>query len=455
MRYPLGSVHRRLGKVALCRIVLACGALAAAAFSSPALLLSTAWAQEPAAPPPSPPRDIEFQIFDGTITKTPVLVRDFRYEGTEHQLLTTGETCEEILAQDLTFSDFLAVTRENPRLGSGHADAEAIVYGEVVSRFGKVILKGKLVDAATGNLIFESDYPLGAPPDRWAIHAFSDDVVLYLTGERGVARSRIAFVGDATGSKEVYVIDYDGARLSRVSNLGSISISPAWSRDGTEIAFTTFASGNPDLVRVKVGSPDAIAVSARPGINSAPVWHPDGRRIAAALSFEGNTEIYLMDKNGKNLERLTFQERSIETSPTFSPTGNQMCFVSDRTGQTQLYLMDSDGANVRQLVSLNGMCDSPSWSPDGDWIVFVARVDPVFDIFRVRPDGRDLVRLTADSGSYENPRWAPDSRHVVYARREGGSRKLYVMAADGSGKRQLTWSHGDQYNPAWSPPLSE
>jgi TolB protein len=258
------------------------------------------------APPAPSIQDHEIPpITDGQISKIPVLVRDFRYEGAERRLLTTGESCEEILVQDLTFSDYLAVHRDNPRLAGGHADAEAIVYAEVVTRFGKVIMQGKLVDASTGNIAYEEDYPLGEPPDRWAIHAFSDDIVLYLTGERGVAQSRIAFVGDATGSKEIYVIDYDGARLSRISNLGSISISPAWSRDGSQIAFTTWASGNPDLVRMKIGAPDAIAVSARPGINSAPAWHPDGKRIAAALSFEGNTELYLMDLNGKALERLT------------------------------------------------------------------------------------------------------------------------------------------------------
>lgn len=430
---------------------------------------SIALAQNPQEPPvqtqPQPdssgtlPQTVDVPaIIGGQISKIPVLLRDFTYSGAERRLLTTGEACEDILEQDLIFSDFLGVRREGVRpftSAEALAPPQAIVAGEVSRTFGKVTLHGSLIDASSGELIFEDDYPLDEPPDRWTIHAFADDIVLYLTGEKGVAGSRIAFVGNATGSKEVYLVDYDGARLSRVTSLNTITISPAWSPDGKQLAFTTYASGNPDLVRVQLGQPQVMAVSARPGINSAPAWHPNGQRIAAALSFEGNTELYSMDPSGKNLQRLTFAENSIETSPTFSPTGSQVAFVSDRAGQTQLYIMDLDGANTRRLTHLNGFCDSPQWSPDGDWILFVARIDQTFDIFRVRPNGADLTRLTADSGNYENPHWAPDSRHIVYAQRNEGSRNLFVMAADGSGKRRLTWSSGDQYNPAWSPPLDE
>jgi TolB protein len=457
---PLGA---RSGQQQSLWFAIACSALLLASTAS-----SIALAQQVPSTPQqdqqtddgaSMPQTVEVPaIIGGQISKIPILLRDFTYSGAERRLLTTGEACEDILEQDLIFSDYLEVRREGVRQFSSaesRRPPQAIVSGQVSRSFGKVTLHGSLSDASSGELIFEEDYPLDEPPDRWTIHAFADDIVLYLTGERGVARTRVAFVGDATGSKEIYLVDYDGARLSRVTSLNTITISPAWSADGKQLAFTTYASGNPDLVRVQLGQQQVIAVSARPGINSAPAWHPNGQRIAAALSFEGNTEIYTMDVSGKGLQRLTFAENSIETSPTFSPTGAQITFVSDRTGQTQLYIMDLDGANTRRLTHLNGMCDSPHWSRDGDWIVFVARVDRTFDIFRVRPNGADLTRLTADSGNYENPRWAPDSRHIVYAQRSEGSRNLFVMAADGSGKRRLTWSSGDQYNPAWSPPLDE
>jgi TolB protein len=401
-------------------------------------------AQEWVEPPP---------IVGGTLFKVPLLVRDFTYQDVPRHLLVTGEECEQVLVQDLLFSDFFDVQREG-EVGTGRTSRspEAIVWGKVQSRWGKTVLDGMLVDSETGKLIFEKSYSLGDPPDRWAIHAFSDDIVLYLTGESGVAGTRIAFVGNATGSKEIYLID-DGARLTRVTSLGSITISPSGSPDGKRLAFTSFVHGKPDLYWVEIGESKLRTLSDRPGVNSAPCWSPDGQHLVASLSFEGNSEIYKLDLSGKKVERLTFSP-SIETSPTYSPVGNQIAFVSDRTGQTQIYIMDGDGANTRRLSFLNGMCDSPDWSRKGDRIVFVARVDPVYDIFTIRANGTDLRRLTAGEGNHENPRWAPDGRHLVFAMREGESRRLYIMAADGSGKRRLTWSRGDQYNPAWSPPLN-
>lgn len=384
--------------------------------------------------------------------KTPILVRNFTYDGPPRKLLTRGEAPEEILVQDLEFSDFFDVAREGYGSGSGKSP-DAVVWGRVIERFGKVILQGQIIDASNGDLIYQNDYPLGDPPDRWALHTFSDDVVLYLTGESGVATTRIAFVGTATGSKEIYLIDYDGARLTRATTLGSISLSPAWSPDSKSLAFMTYASGNPDLVRIDVGGANVVALSRREGLNSAPAWHPNGKSLIATLSFEGNSELYSMNAEGGELRRLTFDANSIETSACYSPDGGQIAFISDRTGQPQVYVMNPDGTNLRRISHLNGFCDSPDWSRNGEWITFVARIDGVFDIFIVRPDGARGQRLTANEGNHENPSWAPDSRHIVYAKTVGGERRLYVMAANGQGKRQLTWSQGDQYNPAWSPPM--
>lgn len=418
-------------------------------------IAGSAGAQPPESPGPLVPpgrEDILLVIRGDAVLKVPVLVRDFTYDGAPRKLLRTGEEPEQIVVQDLTFSDFFDVRREGVAPARGGESPDAVVWGRVTERFGKVVLNGQIIDPETGDLIFQKDYALSDPPDRWVLHAFSDDIVLYLTGEAGVASTRIAFVGDATGSKELYVVDYDGARLTRVTSLNSISVSPSWSPDGTELAFTTFARGKPDLMRAKLGEPKLVPISTREGINIAPDWHPNGDRVAATLSFEGNSEIYELPTGSGNPKRLTFSE-AIETSPSYSPNGEQMAYVSDRTGQTQVYVMDADGGKSRRLTVINGMCDSPDWSPKGEWILFVARIDGVYDIFRVSPDGATIARLTANEGNHENPRWAPDGRHVVYSKREGESRSLYIMSANGTGKRRLTWSNGDQYNPAWSPPL--
>lgn len=414
-----------------------------------AFFVPIAWAQE----------NIGLEIVKGRLSKIKIEIQNFQYFDVLRAPLSEGEWCEDVLTRDLEFSDFFDVKREMGFIPSPSdtsvspiSKAQAVATGEVRRRWGKVELQGELLDGREGKVIFRRTYPIGDPPDRWAVHAFADDIVLYLTGEAGVAQSRIAFVGQSGDSKEIYLVDYDGTRLSPLTRLGTIVISPRWSPKGDVIAFTSFGNGRPDLVQMRLADLLLTTLSSRPGINSAPCFAPGGGRLAASLSFEGNAELYLLEDAGRKAQRLTFSP-SIETAPSFSPDGAKLCYTSDRSGQPHVYVMDSDGANARRLTYLGKWCDSPDWSPKGDRICFVALVDDAFDIFTMRPDGEDLRRLTAGEGSHENPRWAPDGRHLVYAKRSGKTRQIHVMAADGSGKRALTSFKGDQYNPAWSPPL--
>ncbi len=404
--------------------------------------------------------EVPLVIREGTLFKSDLKVQDWTYQDVPRRLLLTGESCEDVLVQDLKFSDFFQVERTPffqaaPSDSAGRKNLPRAVATGVVHKHGdRVVLEGQLTDPATGKMIFARTYTLGDPPDRWNIHAFSDDIVLYLTGERGAAETRIAYVGDATGNKEVYLVDSDGSRVEMVTNLRSIAVSPAWSPDGRDLAFTTFASGRPDLAGLDLVTKKLWIISDRSGMNSAPCWRPDGQALAVSMSFEGNSEIYLLDVSGKNPRRLTISP-AIDTAPAFNPKGDQIAFTSDRSGEPQVYVMDADGTNVRRLTFISKHCDSPDWSPKGDRILFVALIDPLnFDICSIRPDGTDLRRLTGGGANHENPHWAPDGRHLTFSMDQNGVRRIFIMAADGSGIRQLTWSSGNQYNPAWSPPLS-
>lgn len=412
--------------------------------SVPVRLLTVAWAQT----------EFHGEIREGAQFKIPIEVRDWEYVETPHRVFAGGEECEAVLVQDLAYSGFFKVQREAfPLATSPEGTVQARAEGAVRRDHDGPRLEGSLVDPVSGKLIFRKSYRLGDPPDRWAVHGFADDIVLFLTGERGVAQTKIAFVGDATGNKEIYLVDYDGGAVEMKTDLRSICISPRWSPRGDRLAFTTFARGTPQLVGLRLSEGKIWTISDRPGMNSAPCWSPDGDKIACSLSFEGNSEIYLSDANGRNLRRLTW-EPAIDTSPTFSPDGNRIAFTSDRSGEPQIFVMDSDGTNQHRLTFVGKHSDSPDWSPKGDRILFVSLIDQVFDICSVNPDGTDLRRVTPGTFGCENPRWSPDGRQVVFARRAGADRKLFIMTADGGNLRQLTWQRGNQYNPSWSPPLA-
>ncbi|MDM7915538.1 MAG: Tol-Pal system beta propeller repeat protein TolB [Candidatus Eisenbacteria bacterium] len=396
-------------------------------------------------------------IVSGSLYKIPIHIEQFVYQGGVVLSFPGGDRAEIILGQDLRYSDFFTVSLGSFASGPGGdiipEGTRAIASASIGSSWGRPVLSGTLRDAKTQNKIFSRDYPLGDPPDRWAIHAFSDDIVLYMTGERGIAETRIAFIQEAGQNREIHLIDYDGANQQQLTRFGTIVLSPAFSPTGDRLAFTTFAPGQAGVAGYRIRDGRTWNISQPGAMSASPAWSPDGQQVAFTRSLSGNLEIFVANAEGGDPTRLTYNP-SIDTSPSFSPDGRRIAFTSDRSGHPEVYVMDRDGASARRITFYGSQNDSPDWSPKGDRIAFVSMLDGVFDICTVRPDGSDLVRLTGDEGTHENPRWAPDGRHLVYSKLQGGRRSLYVMASDGSGKRALTSGRSGQYNPAWSPQLS-
>lgn len=284
---------------------------------------------------------------------------------------------------------------------------------------------------------------------REIAHRFSDDIILYLTGEEGVARTRIAFVNNQSGSKELYITDFDGANVKQITRDRSITVSPAWSGDGQRIAFTSYRNGDPDLFQVDLTSGQITGLSSRPGPDMAPAWSRDGQRLAMSFMTAGNSEIYIADGRGRNPAQVTHSP-AIDTSPSWSPTGRELCFTSDRSGDPQIYVCDSEGGNVRRLTYDGRKNDSADWSPDGTRIAYVSLQDQGFKIWSIGVNGQGNTPLTAGPGSDENPKWSPDSRKIVFTSTREGKRALYTMNADGSGVRRLTRLNGECWGTSWS-----
>ncbi len=405
--------------------------------------------------------DFDIEIRTGSLVRIPIHVEEIQYESGLMQVrFASGETPDQVLLKDLEHSSFFRVSfgvsaPAGPGLPGNPVPqgTRAIASGMIRKSWGRTVLTGNLRDGATGTRIFSKDYALSDPPDRWAVHAFSDDIVLYMTGERGVGQTRIAFVRDHGGTREIHLIDYDGQNEEQITQMKTIVLSPSWAPGGDRLAFTSFGGGQPGVFALALRDGKYWRVSPGGGMCASPGWSPDGRRVAFTRSLEGNSEVFIADAGGGGVARLTHSP-GIDTSPSFSPDGGQIAFTSDRSGNPQIYLMDREGGNVRRLTFSGKQSDSPDWSPEGDRIAFVGLLDDLFDVCTMRPDGSDLRRLTSHEGMHENPRWAPDGRHLVYSKQYGGERRIYVMAADGSGKRALTGGRGAQYNPAWSPALS-
>lgn len=310
-------------------------------------------------------------------------------------------------------------------------------------------LDARLYDVASGDKL--TGRHARAPEGQWRAlaHRFADEVVRQFTGREGIAHSRIAFINDSTGQKELYAVDSDGHGSVRLTTHKSICLLPRWSPDGRLLSYTCYADRNPDLLVYELGSGASRGLSLRHGLNTAASWSPDGKLLALTLSHEGDPELYLIRPDGKMVRRLT-KSRGVDTSPSWSPNGREIAFTSDRSGTPQIYVMDVDGAAVRRMTS-GGYNDSPAWSPDGGSIAFARREDVRFDLYTVSPQGGPLTRLTGGQGSNENPAWSPDARFLAFTSTRSGRPELYVMRADGSEPHRLLDLPGRTTTPTWSP----
>ncbi len=184
--------------------------------------------------------------------------------------------------------------------------------------------------------------------------------------------------------------------------------------------------------------------------NFLPVFSPDGTKLAFQSNRDGNPEIYVMNRDGSGIRRITNHPLS-DTTPTWSPSGNQIAFVSDRTGSPQIYVVDADGLNFRPLtVGLESYCDRPTWSPPPfNEIAYAARTGGGFDIKVLDLATRERRQITFGEGSNESPAYAPNGRHLAFSSTRAGRRQIYVIDRMGKNVRQLTRA-GNNQTPAWS-----
>lgn len=329
--------------------------------------------------------------------------------------------------------------------------AEALIQGGFFQEDNGIRVEARLFDVIKGSFIAGKRYFGKADDLRLIGHKFSDEVMHRLTGQRGIFLTKIAFVSDRSGKKEIYLMDYDGHQLTQVTDHQSITLSPAWSPDGKQLLFTSYKKGNPDVYLRELFYGRESRISHYSGLNIAPEWSPDGKKIVLTLSEDrGNADIYIINLKGEKISRLT-SEWANDVSPTWSPDGGEIAFVSNRSGTPQIYTMEVASKKVKRLTFEGNYNTSPAWSPRGDRIAFAGRREGSFAILTVNRDGSDLRQLTPDGVNCEDPSWAPNGRYLAFSSSRSGRKKIYIMLADGSGQKAVTTGTGNDTNPSWSP----
>ncbi len=336
--------------------------------------------------------------------------------------------------------------------------ASMLAFGNINVANNEVTVQGWLYDVKNPQTpqVLGKQYKNGATVEntRLIAHKFADEIIFRLGGGiQGIAESKIYFISTRTGHKEVWVMDYDGSNQKPVTHLGSIVLSPRASPDGSRVAFSWMSNGwEIGIYSTELGRP--VNFARLGGTNSAPAFSGDGTKLAFSSSRSGDPEIYTSDTTGGNLKRLT-NVKGPDTSPTWNPKTNaQIAFVSGRTGLPQIYTMDVDGSNVVKMTD-QGYAISPSWSPNGQFLVFAwtrhygPGAPGAQDIYIMDVASHQWVQLTHDGGRNDFPSWAPDGRHIVFQSSRSGREEIWSMLADGSQQTQLT-TNGTNSMPNWS-----
>lgn len=403
--------------------------------------------------------DVYLEIYAKTFQRLEIDIYPFRGAVATRDAQVVSGLITDVLQNDLWMSGYFKVNvrrgqppvlSSNGRRDGVAGNAIAYVGGRFRTERHNLVIEPVLTDHNTGQTIFRKEFTGAPDAARRLVHRIADEIVFSLTGERGIARSHIAYVQQKkNGHKEIALMDYDGDHAKTLTADASIALSPAWSPDGTQICYMSFKEKQPFLYVYNLKTGKQFKVSGLPGLNSAPAWSPDGEKIALTLSKDGNAEIYLLNLEKRRFRRLTYNS-AIDSSPTWSPSNREIAFTSDRSGSPQVYIMDADGLNTRRLTWEGGYNDSPAWSPRGDKIAYVSRTDSGFDIYTIDATGENRMRLTDSSGSNEDPSWSPNGYALVFSSTRSGKKALYTMFWDGSEQKKISTGE-TSYMPAWSP----
>jgi TolB protein len=351
-------------------------------------------------------------------------------------LATVAREMSETLAYDLDFCGVFTVlpaTSYPPTFTGFPTDANLINLAEWTATNVAYIVYGLLQDGGSQYVVQFRLYDLAGmqqvigrqvsvPKDRLRLapHRFSEDVIEQIDVKPGIGTTEIVFSGGQTGNKEIYVADYDGANLRRVTQHQSISILPKFSPDNRKIAYLSYKDRYPFLYIFDRDNGQSRRFSAEVGLNLAPSWAPDGSWLALTLSKDGNAEIYRKNVDGSGLKRLT-NNRHGDAQPAISPDGSRIAYVSDR-GNPQIYVMNIGGGEGTRISVQGGSSYDPAWSPDGSMLAYaVERRGEGVQIYVAGADGSNARRVTSSPGNKEQPNWSADGRHLIFMSKRGGN----------------------------------
>jgi TolB protein len=381
---------------------------------------------------------VPFEQASGQENIAAIIGADLRRSGLFRVLETRGVASQPHDISDVRYSDW------------ANLQAQALTIGKVEPLPGnRFKVSFRLLDVLRQTSLAGLEYNISAGQMRNTAHRIADVIYEKLIGEPGAFATRITYVTKVKGRYSLQVADADGYNPQTVVSSKEPIISPAWSSDGTQLAYVSFEKKKPVIYVQSLVSGKRYVLANFKGNNSAPAWSPDGKRLAIVLTHGANSQVYVINADGTGLKQLT-SSRAIDTEPVWSPDSRYIYFTSDRGGSPQIYRMPATGGDTQRVTFEGGYNVSPRISPDGKLLAYIQR-----DQGRFRVTLKDLasgqVQILSDTSKDESPSFAPNGRMILYATVVGGKGTLAAVSVDGRVKQRLSETSGDVREPAWGP----
>jgi TolB protein len=257
-------------------------------------------------------------------------------------------------------------------------------------------------------------------------------------GLKGFFTARLAFIGERTGKKEVYVSDLFSGEAKQVTFDKASVLAPRWSPDGTKLLYTSFyKSGFPDIFQIDFTANTRTTFVSYRGLNTGARFSPNGRQVAMILSGEGSQEVYVSDAQGRQVSRKT-RSSSAKASPAWSPDGSRLVFAMGDSSP-QLYVMSAAGGTPTRLFSGYSYQAEPDWCrTNPNKLACTIRVGSGYQIAVYDFAQGKATAVSKTPFDCLMPSWLADGRHLVYTARSRTVSALHILDTETGKSTQIS-----------------
>lgn len=367
-----------------------------------------------------------------------IISNDLRGSGMFRILNTSGMPALPTTPAQIKYTDWNALK------------AQGLSVGEVQPLpNGQLKIAVQVMDVLRQTALLQLNFTVAPSQYRHVAHMIADQIYEKFTGQPGAFATRIAYVTRVGKRFTLQIADYDGFNAQTLVSSNEPIISPAWSPDGTQMAYVSFEKKKPVVFVQSLYTGERKLVANFKGNNSAPAWAPDGSKLAVVLTYGANSQIYTIATDGSRLQPVT-KSSAIDTEPVFSPDGQFIYFTSDRGGRPQIYKVPASGGTPSRVTFEGSYNVSPRFSPDGKYLAYIRNDGGAFKV-AVQELATGAVKLLSAGPQDESPSFAPNARNIMYATRVGGKGTLATVTVDGLVRQRLSEAGGDIREPAWGP----